>query len=51
MGTLKNGMFAGLKTTWTLSKVIFPITLIVVILQYTPVLPWIIDLILHLWGY
>lgn len=45
MGTLKNGMFAGLKTTWTLSKVIFPITLIVVILQYTPVLPWIIDII------
>lgn len=45
MGTLKNGLFAGLKTTWTLSKVIFPITLIVVILQYTPVLPWIIDLI------
>lgn len=45
MGTLKNGLFAGLKTTWTLSKVIFPITLIVVILQYTPVLPWIIDII------
>ncbi|MEK5216759.1 nucleoside recognition domain-containing protein [Psychrobacillus sp. FSL H8-0487] len=45
MGTLKNGLLAGLKTTWTLSKVIFPITLIVVILQYTPVLPWIIDFI------
>lgn len=45
MGTIKNGLLAGLKTTWTLSKVIFPITLIVVILQYTPVLPWIIDLI------
>lgn len=42
---MKNGLFAGLKTTWTLSKVIFPITLIVVILQYTPVLPWIIDMI------
>ncbi|GGA43763.1 nucleoside recognition domain-containing protein [Psychrobacillus lasiicapitis] len=45
MGTLKRGLLAGLKTTWTLSKVIFPITLIVVILQYTPILPWIIDLI------
>lgn len=45
MGTLKRGLLAGLKTTWTLSKVIFPITLIVVILQYTPVLPWIINLI------
>ena len=45
MGTLKNGLIAGLKTTWTLSKIIFPITLIVVILQYTAVLPWIIDII------
>jgi len=45
MGTLKNGLLAGLKTTWTLSKIIFPITLIVVILQYTPVLPWIIEII------
>ncbi|MEK4486973.1 nucleoside recognition domain-containing protein [Psychrobacillus sp. FSL H8-0484] len=45
MGTLKRGLLAGLKTTWTLSKVIFPITLIVVILQYTPVLPWIINFI------
>ncbi|SDO33351.1 Nucleoside recognition [Psychrobacillus sp. OK028] len=50
MGTLKNGMFAGLKTTWTLSKVIFPITLIVVILQYTPVLPWIINIITPFMG-
>ncbi len=32
----------GLKTTWTLSKVIFPVTLIVSVLQYTPVLKWII---------
>ncbi|MEK3976265.1 nucleoside recognition domain-containing protein [Psychrobacillus sp. FSL K6-1267] len=45
MGTLKRGLSAGLKTTWTLSKVIFPITLIVVILQHTPVLPWIIQFI------
>ena len=43
MGTFKRGLSAGLRTTWTLSKVIFPITLIVVILQYTPVLPWIIQ--------
>lgn len=45
MGTLKRGILAGLQTTWTLSKIIFPITLIVVILQYTPVLPWIINLL------
>jgi len=43
--TLKRGLLAGLKTTWTLSKIIFPITLLVVILQYTPILPWIIDII------
>ncbi|OKL36440.1 nucleoside recognition domain-containing protein [Domibacillus mangrovi] len=35
----------GLRTTWTLGKVIFPITLIVTILQFTPVLPWIIQFI------
>ncbi|HZG73181.1 MAG TPA: nucleoside recognition domain-containing protein [Chondromyces sp.] len=43
--TLKAGVVSGLKTTWTLGKVIFPVTLLVTILQYTPVLPWIIDLI------
>ncbi len=43
--SVKKGLLAGLKTTWTLGKVIFPVTLIVTILQYTPVLPWIIDLI------
>ncbi|AYC30119.1 nucleoside recognition domain-containing protein [Paenisporosarcina cavernae] len=43
MGILTRGLQAGLKTTWTLSKVIFPITLLVVILQHTPVLPWVID--------
>ncbi|MFF2755303.1 nucleoside recognition domain-containing protein [Psychrobacillus sp. NPDC058041] len=45
MGIIKRGLLAGLKTTWTLSKIIFPITLIIVILQYTPVLPWIIQFI------
>ncbi|MFE4522509.1 nucleoside recognition domain-containing protein [Cytobacillus firmus] len=41
----KKGLMAGLKTTWTLGKVIFPVTLIVALLQHTPVLPWIIKLI------
>jgi hypothetical protein len=45
MSTIKKGLLAGFQTTWTLSKVIFPITLILVILQYTPVLPWIINLV------
>lgn len=41
----KKGMLVGLKTTWTLGKIIFPVTLIVAILRHTPVLPWIIKLI------
>lgn len=43
--TLKRGLMVGLNTTWALGKVIFPVTLIVSILQYTPVLPWVIELI------
>lgn len=43
--TLKNGLGAGLKTTWSLGKIIFPITILVVILQHTPILPWIVKLI------
>ncbi|AXM89196.1 hypothetical protein B379_08570 [Anoxybacillus ayderensis G10] len=38
---LRRGLFVGLKTTWTLGKVIFPITVIVTLLQYSPVLPWV----------
>lgn len=42
--TMKRGFVQGLKVTWTLSKVIFPITVLVTILQYTPLLPLLIDL-------
>lgn len=42
-GVLKRGLQQGLKLTWTLGKVIFPVTLIVTILRYTPVLPWLIE--------
>ena len=47
---LQNGLKAGLKTTWTLGKIIFPITILVVILQHTPMLPWIIELIAPIMG-
>lgn len=50
MSTLKNGLKAGLKTTWSLGKIIFPITLLVTMLQYTPVLPFIIDLVAPIMG-
>ncbi|PLR99114.1 nucleoside recognition domain-containing protein [Bacillus sp. T33-2] len=43
--SIKKGIEVGLSTTWTLGKVIFPVTLIVSILKFTPVLPWIIDVI------
>jgi hypothetical protein len=40
--TLKKGTLAGLKTTWTLGKIIFPVTLIITLLSHTPVLDWLI---------
>ncbi|RJS60446.1 nucleoside recognition domain-containing protein [Bacillus sp. PK3_68] len=43
--TLRNGLFSGVKTTWLLGKIIFPITLIVTLLQYTPILPWLMNAI------
>ncbi len=50
MGTFQTGLKAGLRTTWTLGKIIFPITVLVVILQHTPVLPWIVELIAPFMG-
>lgn len=50
MGTLKNGLKAGFGTTWTLGKIIFPITVLVVILQHTPILPWLVQLIAPFMG-
>lgn len=44
------GVQQGLHTTWTLGKVIFPITLIVTILQFTPILPWVIKQFTPLMG-
>lgn len=52
-GTLKKGILAGLQTSWKLSKFIFPITFIITLLQFTPVLPWLVDVIapvMHILG-
>lgn len=49
-GILYHGLRQGLHVSWTLGKVIFPITLIVTILQYTPILPWVIEKISPLMG-
>ncbi|WP_332695371.1 nucleoside recognition domain-containing protein [Halalkalibacter lacteus] len=51
MGILKRGLFVGLLTTWTLGKIIFPITLIVTILGYTPVLEWLAKLLAPVMGW
>lgn len=40
----KTGLQTGLLTTWRLGKVIFPITLLLTILQHTPVIDWIVRL-------
>lgn len=40
LGSLQKGLLVGLQTTWTLGKIIFPITLIVTMIGYTPVLDW-----------
>ncbi|CAM3903912.1 nucleoside recognition domain-containing protein [Mesobacillus zeae] len=50
VSSLKKGLMVGLKTTWTLGKIIFPVTLLVSILQHTPVLPWIIRAVEPLMG-
>lgn len=51
VGSMKRGFFVGLKTTWLLGKVIFPITIIVTLLQYTPVMNWVINGITPLMSY
>lgn len=45
LNSMKKGLLVGFKTTWTLGKIIFPVTLIVAMLQYTPILPWVIKAI------
>ncbi|WP_458411948.1 nucleoside recognition domain-containing protein [Schinkia sp. CFF1] len=51
MNTIKKGFIVGLKTTWILGKIIFPITLVITLLQYTPVLDWLVKLIEPLMGF
>ncbi|MFD1739373.1 nucleoside recognition domain-containing protein [Bacillus salitolerans] len=51
LGSVRRGFFVGLNTTWTLGKVIFPITIIVTLLQYTPVMKWAMNGITPLMGW
>ncbi|GAX90811.1 nucleoside recognition domain-containing protein [Effusibacillus lacus] len=43
-GVWSRGLQAGLKTTWVLSKVIVPVTILVTLLKHTPVIGWIVSL-------
>lgn len=42
-GIVQRGLKQGVDVTWALGKVIFPITLLVTVLRFTPVLKWIIE--------
>lgn len=39
--TWRKGFDSGFKTTWILGKIVFPVTFIVTVLKYTPVIDWI----------
>lgn len=41
----KSGLLAGLRTTWLLGKIIFPVTFIITVLGYTPILQAVINFI------
>jgi spore maturation protein SpmB len=40
MRILQRGLLTGLRTAWSLGKIIFPITLITTVLGYTPLIGW-----------
>lgn len=42
--TWLKGLQSGLNTTWLLAKVIFPVTFIITILKFTPVIGWLINI-------
>src|SRR5690625_1648015 len=50
IGTLYRGLQQGGSTAWMFGKVIFPITLLVTILQFTPILPWLIEILAPIMG-
>ncbi|SDH20720.1 Nucleoside recognition [Alteribacillus persepolensis] len=51
METLKKGLLVGFQTTWMLGKIIFPITFIITVLSYTPVLDWLAGLVAPFMGW
>lgn len=45
LDTIKRGFFNGLKTTWELTEIIFPVYVIVTLLKYTSLFPYISKLL------
>lgn len=45
VGTVKRGLLQGLQVSWSLGKIIFPVTFVVMVLQHTPVLPALIKML------
>ena len=48
---LARGWRSGLETTWELTKVILPVTLVVSVLKYTPVIEWMVKGLTPLMGW
>lgn len=46
LSTFVNGLSNGLKITWELAKVVIPVYFIVTFLKYSPILPWLSDLMI-----
>lgn len=40
----KQGLQSGYRTVWALGKVLFPVTLVVALLQHTPAIDWVVSL-------
>ena len=49
-GTLYRGLLSGLKTTWTLMKIMVPVYFFVTFLKHTPLLGWISSLFAPVMG-
>lgn len=50
INTFLRGLRQGVLVAWALGKIVFPVTIIVTILQYTPILPWFIKLLAPVMG-
>ena len=53
VSTVKQGFKNGIKVTWELAQVVEPVYILITVLKYTPVLPWIskhMEPVMHIIG-